>query len=116
MRAIYAAVAATVSIVLFTVFGSMAFCRVLDELDRRVEKIETAEDAASAADYFEKWEFPLSLVTPDGTLDNIEICFEELKDIHDFTEKGVYSNVKSRLGCQIRQLRRLLSFNPKSFI
>ena len=115
MKALYTATFVTVCIILFTVFGSIGYCYILGNLENMVMEANSVEECIEAVEYFDKWEFFFALVTSDGTLDNIKTELAGLQTYINFEDHS-YTNAKSRLICQIKQLRQLLGFNPKSFI
>lgn len=112
MRAIILAITASCAILLFTVFGSIGYCNILDNLVHLVENTGGESDAEYAEEYFSRWEFFLSLGVSDATLDSIEISLKELASIDG--SNTAYESTKSRLLCEITQLRRLLGFNFKA--
>ena len=114
MRAIILAISASVTIVAFTALGSLGYCNILDNLEDMVDETRITADARAAEEYFLKWEFFLSLGVSDSALDNIEITLRELSSISDSQGSPTYESTKSRLICEITQLRRLLGFNLKS--
>ena len=114
MRAIILAIAASVTIVAFTIFGSVGYCKILENLEVAVASSDTPEDAMRAVDYFSKWEFFLSLGVSDSSLDSLELSLSELTGIDEFDESTDYEATKSRLLCEISQLRRLLGLNLKA--